>query len=80
MIATMALDTTDAATNSNSLLPVLPSSASLVYAVEACRLLLLIMMDAVQENSKLEAFRLHLSLHSVSFSVRRCAVHLHCEL
>ena len=35
---------------------------------------------AVQEDSKPEASRLHLSHHSVGFSVRRCAVHVHCEL
>jgi len=40
----MVLDTTDTATNSNSSLPVLPGSASLVNAVEACQLLLLTMM------------------------------------
>ena len=34
-LITLALDTTDAATNSNSLLPVLPGLASLVDAVEA---------------------------------------------
>jgi len=44
VLITLALDTTDATTNSNSILPVLPGSASLVNAVEARRLLLLTMM------------------------------------
>jgi len=32
------------------------------------------------QDTKPEASRLHLSHHSVSFSVRRCVVHMHCEL